>query len=255
MMSLNEELIQIRELTLASMKSRYRKTWAGFIWVILNPLLMFGVQSLVFKKFLKLDIPDYFLFLLGGLLPWIFLTTTIQMGTPVFVTQSQLLRSFKINPMVILASQVLDGFINFVASFILILLPLYLLSDKSFTNLLFLPLALIPLFLGSLGLTITLSILNVFYRDLNFVMGFFFNLLFFLTPVFYPKEFVPNDYQWMINANPAVYLIEPFRTVIYQNDVGLFFISFLKGMAVALGLISLSFYTWKRRRNEFYRIL
>lgn len=178
-MSFNEELIQIRELTLASIKSRYRKTWAGFIWVILNPLLMFGVQSLVFKKFLKLDIPDYFLFLLGGLLPWIFLTTTIQMGTPVFVTQSQLLRSFKINPMVILSSQVLDGFINFIASFILILLPLYLLSDRSFLSLLLLPIALIPLFLGTLGLTITLSILNVFFRDLNFVMGFLFSLLFF----------------------------------------------------------------------------
>ncbi len=254
-MSLNEELIQIRELTLASIKSRYRKTWAGFIWVILNPLLMFGVQSLVFKKFLKLDLPDYFLFLIGGLLPWIFLTTTIQMGTPVFVNLSQLLRSFKINPMVILSSQVLDGFLNFIASFILILLPLYLLSDRSFLSLLLIPIALVPLFLGSLGITITLSILNVFFRDLNFVMGFIFNLLFFLTPVFYPKEFVPHEYQWMINFNPINYLIDPFRSVIYQNDIGIFFIAVLKGMAVAIGFISLSFYTWRRRRNEFYRIL
>jgi ABC-type polysaccharide/polyol phosphate export permease len=86
-------------------------------------------------------------------------------------------------------------------------------------------------------------------------MGFFFNLVFFLTPVFYPKEFVPHEYQWMISVNPVVYLIDPFRTVIYQNDLGLFFISVLKGMAVAIGLISLSFYTWNRRRNEFYRIL
>ena len=248
-------MIQIRELTLASIKSRYRKTWAGFIWVILNPLLMFGVQSLVFKKFLRLDIPDYFLFLLGGLLPWIFLNTTIQMGTPVFVTQSQLLRSFKINPMVILSSQVIDCFLNFLASFILILLPLYLLSDRSFLSLLLLPIALIPLFLGTLGLTITLSILNVFFRDLNFVMGFFFSLLFFLTPVFYPKEFVPHEYQWMISFNPIIYLIDPFRSVIYQNDIGLFFIAFIKGMAVAIGFIFLSFYTWRRRRNEFYRML
>jgi lipopolysaccharide transport system permease protein len=254
-MSFNEEMIQIRELTLASIKSRYRKTWAGFIWVILNPLLMFGVQSLVFKKFLRLDIPDYFLFLLGGLLPWIFLNTTIQMGTPVFVTQSQLLRSFKINPLVILSSQVIDCFLNFLASFILILLPLYLLSDRSFLSLLLLPIALIPLFLGTLGLTITLSILNVFFRDLNFVMGFFFSLLFFLTPVFYPKEFVPHEYQWMISFNPIIYLIDPFRSVIYQNDIGLFFIAFIKGMAVAIGFIFLSFYTWRRRRNEFYRML
>src|SRR5665647_1643549 len=95
--------IQVKDLTVASLKSRYRKTWAGFVWVILNPLLMFGVQSLVFKRFLGLQIPDYYLFLLGGLLPWIFMSSTIQMGTPIFVTQAQLLRSFKINPMVLLA--------------------------------------------------------------------------------------------------------------------------------------------------------
>jgi ABC-type polysaccharide/polyol phosphate export permease len=59
------------------MKFRYRKTFAGFIWVILNPIMMFVVQSLVFKRFLKIEIPDSFVFLLGGLLLWIFITQTI----------------------------------------------------------------------------------------------------------------------------------------------------------------------------------
>jgi lipopolysaccharide transport system permease protein len=254
-MYFREELLQTRDLTVASIKSRYRKTWAGFIWVLLNPLMMFGVQSLVFRKFLKLDIPDYFLFLLGGLLPWIFLTTTVQMGTPAFVGHSLLLRSFKINPMVVLSAQVLDGFINFVASFILILLPLYLFSDRSMISLVLLPIAILPLLIGTLGMTITLSILNVFYRDLNFVMGFLFNLLFFLTPIFYPKQFVPPQYEWMIHLNPINYLIDPFRSVVYDNSFELFFFYFLKSLLVAFGFVLLAYFTWKRRRNEFYRIL
>lgn len=254
-MYLKEEILQTRELTLASVKSRYRKTWAGFIWVILNPILMFGVQSLVFKKFLRLDIPDYFLFLIGGLLPWIFLTTTVQMGTPVFVTHSQLLRSFKINPMVILAAQVFDGFINFIASFFLILLPFYIFSNGSFLSLLMIPIALIPLLIGTLCLTVILSVLNVFYRDLNFVMGFVFNLLFFVTPIFYPKEFVPNEYLWLIDLNPIFYIIDPFRQAIYQPSFNFFIPSLLKGFAVSFGLLILSLYIWNRKRNEFYRIL
>lgn len=254
-MTLQHFWIQTRDLTLASIKSRYRKTWAGFLWVVMNPILMFGVQSLVFKKFLRLDIPDYFLFLLGGLLPWIFLTTTIQMGTPLFVSQSQLLRSFKINPWVILSSQVLDGFVNFVASFLLVMLPFYLSSDKSLFQLLLLPLALIPLLLGTTAITVIFSVLNVFYRDINFVMGFIFSLLFFLTPIFYPKEFIPGEWHWVIQFNPIIYLIDPFRHLIYQSGITDFFVLLLKGLAVSLGAVVLATLIWKRKRNDFYRQL
>lgn len=252
-MTLYHYWIQIKELTLASVKSRYRKTWAGFIWVIMNPLLMFGVQSLVFKKFLKLDMPDYFIFLLGGLLPWIFFTTTVQMGTPIFVTQAPLLRSFRINPWVILGSQVLDGFVNFVASFLIILLPFYLFSGQSLFPLLYIPLALIPLLLGTMAFTIILSVLNVFYRDINFVMGFLFSLLFFLTPIFYPREYVPHEWQWMINFNPIVYFIDPFRIALYQTDQSIFFGALLKGLALSFLFLLLAMLIWKRKRNDFYR--
>lgn len=254
-MELSDYWIQIKELTLASVKSRYRKTWTGFLWVILNPILMFGVQALVFKKFLKLEMPDYFLFLLGGLLPWIFLTSTIQMGTPVFVAQAQLLRSFKINPWVLLGAQVLDSFFNFLVTFLIILLPLYLFSDKSVLTLLLLPVAMIPLLVGTLCVTITLSILNVFYRDINFVMGFVFSLMFFITPIFYPREFVPEEYQWMITCNPIIYFIVPFRVLLYSNDVVALFPVMVKSILVCIIFIGIAFYVWKKKQNEFYRRL
>jgi len=244
---------QVRDLTLASMKSRYRKTWAGFIWVILSPLLMFGVQSLVFSRFLKLQVPNYALFLVGGLLPWIFLSSTVQMGTPVFVTQSQLLRSFKINPFVVLCSQVLDNFINFVASFLIILIPIYFYTNKSLMGLTLIPLVMIPLFLGTFSLTVALALLNVFFRDTTFVMNFIFSLLFFITPVFYPKEYIPAEYHWVSVLNPVTYLIEPFRLVIYEGAVESFGVTYLKSMAMALAFTVVALVYWKRKVNEFYR--
>lgn len=254
-MTFKQSWTQVWELTLASMKSRYRRTWAGFLWVILNPLLMFGVQSLVFRKFLKLDMPDYFLFLLGGLLPWIFFTHTVLSGTPVFVSQSHLLRSFKINPMIILGAQVLDNFINFLVSFLLIMLPFYFTSDKSILNLLLLPLAMIPLLIGTLSVTISLGVLNVFYRDINFVMGFIFSLLFFLTPIFYPVAFVPEEFRWMVTYNPIIFFIEPFRLIVYQGTEALVFEVFLKGFGMSSIMAAVTFAIWKRRQNDFYRKL
>jgi len=245
---------QVRDLTVASLKSRYRKTFAGFIWVVLNPLLMFGVQSLVFKTFMRIQVPDYNLFLLGGLLPWIFFSSTIQMTTPLFVSQSHLLRSFKINPMVIFGSQVLDNFINFVASFLLIVLPFYLSTGRDFSTLLLLPLALIPLLIGTLSIGVALSTINVFFRDTNFVMGFIFNLLFYVTPVFYPKEYIPTNWQWIVDFNPAIYLLNPFRSLIYFSD-GTFWMATLKGFGVSLVLFSTAVIIWKRKRNAFYHKL
>ncbi len=254
-MVIHEYWIQIQELTLASLKSRYRKTLAGFIWVILNPVLMFGVQSIVFKKFLKIDMPDYFLFLLGGLLPWIFFTSTIQMGTPVFVNQGQLLRSFKINPWVVLGAQVLDSFINFTASFILIMLPFYATSDKPLLSLLLLPVALLPLLIGTLSITISLSVLNVFYRDINFVMGFIFSLLFFLTPIFYPVSFVPDDFKWLVLINPVNYFIDPFRTIIHTSNFDGFFLVLCKSFLASAVFVLIALLIWKRKQNDFYRRL
>jgi ABC-type polysaccharide/polyol phosphate export permease len=216
---------------------------------------MFGVQSLVFKKFLRLELPNYYLFLLGGLLPWIFFSSTVQMGTPIFVNQAHLLRSFKVNPLVILSSQVFDNFINFIASFLLILCPFYLMASKSALPLLFIPLALIPLLLASLSITIILSTVNVFFRDTNFVMGFIFSLLFFMTPIFYPREFVPTELSWLIDYNPIYYFIDPFRVLIYEGHTTNFFTALSKSTAIALGFSLLAIWIWKRKKNDFYRKL
>lgn len=251
-MTLSQYWTQISELTLASVKARYRRTFAGFIWVLLNPLLQFGVQSLVFKQFLRLEVANYYLFLLGGLLPWIFITSTMAMGTPIFVSHSHLLRSFKINPMVIISSQILDNFINFMASVVLILTPFYFFSDQPLLNILAIPFAVIPLVLLTSALTITLAILNLFYRDINFVIGFIMSIMFFLTPVFYPREYIPENMQFIVDWNFLVYVIEPFRNLFLSPSWDEFFLSVAKGFGVSVIMVIVAWWTWRRRQVAFY---
>ena len=129
---------QIIALTKSNMMSRYRKTIAGFLWVVLNPILMYAVQSFVFRKLLKIDVPNYSLFLLCGLLPWIFVTMTIDMVTPILDFSSDLLKSFKMNPAVLVLSQVLDNFFNFVFAFLLVLIPTWILVGGDYRGVFFL---------------------------------------------------------------------------------------------------------------------
>ncbi len=222
------------------------------LWVVANPLLMFGVQSLVFKKFLRLDVPDYYLFLLGGLLPWIFITQTIQMSTPTFVNYTQLMKSFKIHPHVLIYSQILDNFVNFIITFVIVLIPAYFFYGMSFTHLILIPLPLLSLIIAVTAISAILSTLNVFFRDINFILGFCFSLLFFLTPIFYPIEFMPAEYRWMVNLNPLYHLITPMRDIVYGKIENDFFVHLGKSYTVALGSSLISIGYWKLKRNDLY---
>lgn len=244
---------QTLDLTIASMKSRYRKTFAGFLWVLLNPIIMFGVQALVFKKFLRLEMNDYYLFLAGGLIPWIFMTQTIQMGTGVLLANATLLRSFRLHPLILVASSVLDNFINFTLTLLIVVTPVILLSDSgSNWSLLWTPITLIPLLLTAASLATLMAIVNVFYRDANFVLGFVFSILFFLTPIFYPISYVPEQYHWMVELNPFLHALEPFRATLNPETSASWFPLWLKSMGWGLGIALVTLFYWRKKRNELF---
>jgi lipopolysaccharide transport system permease protein len=246
---------QVMELAWANMKARYRKTYAGFVWVIINPLMSYGAQSLVFKTFLKLNIPNYFLFLLGGLLPWIFIVQTVDMCTTIFTRNAPLLRSFKVNPTIILFSQILDNLFNFLVAFLILLIPIVLIFDSFTPGMTLLPVAIVILMVGTFGISWLLSIGQIFYRDIPYVVQFMTSILFFLTPIFYPRSYVPDNYQWMIEINPFFAIIHPFRLCIHDFDLDQFLLVAAKGGAVSVGIFLLAFFYWRKKRNEFYLFL
>jgi ABC-type polysaccharide/polyol phosphate export permease len=243
---------QLSSLTFANMKARYRKTVAGFLWVILNPIILYAVQSVVFKKVLKIDIPDYTLFLLGGLLPWIFITNTLEMSIPYLYNSHNLLRGFRINPLLLVLSQVIDNFFNFLMAFIIILIPVFLLDPSESTAFYLLPLPIFILFVSIAALSSFASLINVFYRDTKFVLTFLLNIMYFITPIFYPIHFVPKEYRFIIELNPLYYLVEAFRSALYQYDPSFFWLSLAKASGICLIITSFSYLYWRKKKNDLY---
>lgn len=244
-----------KELTFAQMKARYRGTVAGFFWVILNPVLMYLAQGLIFKSVLKIKVPNYALFLLGGLLPWTFVVTSLGMGVPVFQDSRQLLLAFRLPPFVLLASSILDNWINFLAAFLLILSGVSIFTPVNGRSLLLLPIAVLVLLAGVSGLLGCLSLLNVFYRDVRFITQFAVNLMFFLTPIFYPVEYVPADYRWLIGLNPLFALIDPVRRCVLGASLPDILGALARSLAMTVILLGASLVLWKWRKNDFYHTL
>lgn len=254
-MSLWKHWKLIRTLTLAQIRARYRKAFAGFLWVILSPIIMFGAQSIVFKHVIQIKLPNYGGFLLGGLLPWIFIINSLEMGVPSLIRARQLLLAFKIEPAVLLGSSILDNWVNFMAAFLLVLVPNLILNHQLSAGLFFLPLATLTLLVGVTGLVAFLAMLNVFYRDIAFLVHFIVGVFFFLTPIAYPREFIPKDYQWAVAINPIFHMIQAVRECIYGYSPSRIFPALLKSALVAVCFLTLATAYWKKRRNEFYHYL
>jgi len=249
--SLNQVLI----LTISNMKSRYRKTIAGFFWVIANPILMFFVQSTVFKKILNIQITGYSVFLLGGLLPWIFIVSTLDMCATILLNNGEVLRSYNINPTVIVLSQVLDNLINFLAAFFILLIVFALLGNIRFAPLLLFPLSLSVLAIFVFSISWIVSILQVFYRDIKFIIQFGTSILYFLTPIFYPQEMVPQNLQYIIELNPLYILISPIRSNVYNFTLDLYVAQIIKAMLVSGITLLIARKLWDIKKNEFYQFL
>jgi ABC-type polysaccharide/polyol phosphate export permease len=251
-MQLKKQLLIIMTLTLAEIKSRYRNTFVGLIWVILNPLIQFSVHALIFKFILKLNIERYYIFLLTGLLPWIYISTTLTSTVNTMVSSREALLSFQIHPISIVISKSIDNFINFVIPFIALFFILLPTENFDFQGFAFLPLAMIIIFISVTYASILFSILQVFFRDVQYVLNFVTGIMLFLTPIFYPRHLIPENYQFLVDLNPFYAFIRTFKASLWHFSV--------KDIIYSLGYSSLfliiitiiTTFTWKKVRNEFY---
>lgn len=251
-MELRGSLLKIYTLALSDMKGRYRNTLAGFVWVMFNPILMFIVHSLVFKYILNLQVPRYFVFLLSGLLPWIFVTSAINQTAHAFITQRDVLLSFQISPLSILGSRLIDNFINFIIPFFALLAFVVSQETVDLNGIWFAPLNMLLLFLMTLGLNILVSTSQVFFRDIQYIAQFIFNILYFLTPIFYPASLVPESLKFILDLNPVYAVIKPFQNSLWSFDPASYIQSLIWAMGYTGIILLAAGILWRRKKNELY---
>ncbi|MCM2277027.1 MAG: ABC transporter permease [Oligoflexia bacterium] len=239
-------------MTLANLKSRYRNTASGFLWVILNPLILYGVQSYIFRTVLNIRIQDYSLFLLSGLLPWIFINQSLEMSASILVNSGKLLKSYPINPIVCLLAQIIDNTINFLAGFLLIFAFTILFAPVPIGRLAILPVPVLLLFVSIFSLSWLLATVQVFFRDTRFLLTFVLNISFFLTPIFYPPELIPAEHRWLLALNPFNHIIAPFRAVVHPASEIPLLPSLVASATLAFGLFLVASYFWRKTRNAVF---
>jgi lipopolysaccharide transport system permease protein len=193
-------------LTQKEIKARYKRALFGFLWIFLNPLLQMLIIGTIFSFFI--DIPNYYLFLFAGLLPWQFFSLSLSKATSSIVYERSLLLKAKFPKEAIIISIILANFIHLIVS-ILLLIPVYIYHYSPSLPQLML---LLPTLLWLLSLTIGLSLitasLNVRYRDINFFTQSAILLWFYATPILYSLSSIPQHMRFIFQLNPLTSIFE-----------------------------------------------
>jgi ABC-type polysaccharide/polyol phosphate export permease len=207
------------------LRQKYKGSALGIAWYLVNPLVLMGAYALVFKVLLDVaNIPDYPVFLLAGLIVWVFFSQALLAAAPSLVLNAPLVRKVRFPRETIPASVATVQLVTFLAMLVLLLPVALLVRDSLDPALLLLPLIVALLFCLVLGLSLLVAVLHAHFRDVEPVLAAGLLPWFFLTPLFLPVEDFPgigeheligDVLEW---GNPVAPFVESVRTILWAGE-------------------------------------
>jgi ABC-2 type transport system permease protein len=244
----------VRALVARDLKVRYRRSALGFLWTMLQPLLMMLVLRTVFSQLFQEKVGNttevllnYPVYALAGILFWNFFSQSIVASMNSLKGNAQLLQKLPVPKAVFPLSTVLSGVINLVFALVPLFLILLVTRHPLTPAIFFLPISIALAAIFTLGAGLLLSPLAVFFSDTIELVTVLLTLLLYLTPIFYPKGIVPERLRWIVRFNPIRSILEVFRDPIYYGKVPP--LSHL-AVSVTIATIALALGSWVFRRSS-----
>lgn len=209
----------ISSLIQRDLRGRYKGSALGFAWTFLNPLLQLVVYTLVFSTIMRAGIEDYYLFLFVALIPWLFFSSSVSVGANCIIAQKEMVKKIYFPREVLPIAHVTCQLVNMLLSFIVVFAVL-LVSGKgiSLYALLYLPIIVLAEYLLALSITMVVSAITVYLRDLEHILMIVTMAWQFLTPVMYSVDMVPEKLMPIFNLNPMTPIIVAYRDIFYYKQ-------------------------------------
>jgi ABC-2 type transport system permease protein len=204
-------------LAIKELRVRYKRSALGFLWALLNPLLMMLILSMVFSTVMPATIHSYPIFLISALLPWTFFSQSLSYACDSIVLNGDLLKKVYVAKSVFPVAAVLSNIINFMFSVVPLVLLLLVFRFPFHITWFYLLIPLISLVLFTLGCSFFFAMANVFFRDMAHILQVLLSAWFYLCPIIYSLDFVPARYRTLFRFNPMVYPLNGFRLAIYYG--------------------------------------
>lgn len=209
----------LNELVVRDLKLKYRRSFLGYVWSLLNPLLMMTIMSLVFSYMFRFDIPNYPLYLICGQTLWTFFNESTSMAMNSVLANGSLIRKVYIPKYIFPLSRVLSSFVTMSFSLVAILIVMLFTRVSITWTLLLVPFPLLFLLIFSMGIGMILSALAVYFRDIVHLYGVLSMAWMYVTPIFYPTSALPEELAYYFRFNPLYHFITFFRELVLYGTV------------------------------------
>lgn len=205
----------LKELVLRDLKVKYRRSVLGYIWSILNPLLMMLVIALFFSYMFRFQIENYPVYLICGQVIYNFFSDATRQSMHSILHGGALIKKVKLPKYIFPMARSISSFINMLFSLVAVVLVMIITRAPLSLTILLFPLPLIYLFFISMGVGMILSVLVVYFRDIEHLYGIFLLALMYASPIFYPISALPPTAAFIIKFNPLYHIMIMFRDVMY----------------------------------------
>lgn len=206
-------------------QSKYLNSLLGVAWTIIQPLSMIVVYTIIFSQIMHAKLPGventfgYSIYLCAGILTWGLFAEIVGRGQNTFLEQGNLLKKLSFPRLCLPVTVVATALVNF--AIIFGLFTMFLIVTGTFPGLVFL--AIIPVLIVqvvfSIGLGITLGVLNVFFRDVGQAFNVILQFWFWLTPIVYPANILPPKAQALLAYNPMTGLMGAYQTILARGQM------------------------------------
>lgn len=218
-----KELYNYREmmynLVKKDLRTRYKGSILGFLWTFINPLLQLIIYTIVFSIIMRANVEKFYIYLFVALIPWIFFTTALQGGATSILSGKDLIKKVYFPRAIIPLSVVNAAFMNMLFSMVIVFIALVVSGIGLSWYIIFLPIVMIVEYLFALGLALIFAALTVYFRDLEHILAIVIMGWFYLTPIVYTMDTVPEQYRGYYKLNPMTDIIAVYREILYYKQM------------------------------------
>ena len=243
----------IQSLVHKDLRGRYQASVLGFLWTFIVPLCQLLVYTVVFSVILRSTVEKFYLYLFVALIPWNFFSSCLTGGSSCIIQQQSLVNKIYFPREVIPVAYVTSSFVNMLYCEIVVF-AVALFSGVQFNllGLLCLPLVMAVEYILALGITMIMCSVDVYFRDLEHILGIISMAWMFMTPIMYDLSIVPERLLPIFKLNPMTGIVTAYRDILYAGSIpemGNLAISFGMGLFFLI-LGFLGFGKLKRRFSE-----